>query len=98
MAAPAGAAGSGGGAVYFAKPQVSKVNCLRGCASRRRAQGGSTLKISGRSLGQVARVIFHGSFGGSDDTEARVRPGSDARLHARVPVGAVTGPVSLVTG
>jgi murein DD-endopeptidase MepM/ murein hydrolase activator NlpD len=96
--APAQSVGWGGGAVYVAKPEVSKVNCLRGCASRGRAQGGSTLKISGRSLGQVSRVVFHGSFGRSDDTVVRVRPGSDVRLHARVPVGAVTGPVSVVTG
>jgi murein DD-endopeptidase MepM/ murein hydrolase activator NlpD len=96
-AGSAGAVGSGGGAVYVAKPEISKVNCLRRCASRRRAQGGSTLKISGRSLSQVARVIFHGSFGRSDDTEARVRPGSEARLNARVPVGALSGPVSVVT-
>jgi murein DD-endopeptidase MepM/ murein hydrolase activator NlpD len=97
VAVPAGAVGSGGGAVYVAKPEISKVSCLRRCASRRRAQGGSTLKISGRSLGQAARVIFHGSFGASDDTEARVRPGSEARLNARVPVGAVSGRVSVVT-
>jgi murein DD-endopeptidase MepM/ murein hydrolase activator NlpD len=96
--APVPAAGYGGGAVYVATPEVSKVTCLRGCASRRRAQGGSTLKISGRSLGAVVRVVFHGSLGRSDDTEVRVRSGSETRLHARVPVGAASGPVSVVTG
>jgi hypothetical protein len=96
--APAQAAGVGGGAVYVAKPEVSKVTCLRACASRGRAQGGSTLKIRGRSLGQAARVVFHGGIRGTDDTEVRIRPGSETRLHARVPVGAVSGPVSVVTG
>jgi murein DD-endopeptidase MepM/ murein hydrolase activator NlpD len=92
------AAGSGGGAVYVAKPEVAKVSCLRRCASRRRARGGSTLKISGRSLGEVASVVFHGSYGRSDDAAVKVRSGSETRLHARVPVGAVTGPVSVLTG
>jgi murein DD-endopeptidase MepM/ murein hydrolase activator NlpD len=81
-----------------AKPEVAKVSCLRRCASRRRAQGGSTLKISGRSLGDVASVVFHGSHGRSDDTAVKVRSGSDTRLHARVPIGAMTGPVSVVAG
>ncbi|HEX2234607.1 MAG TPA: peptidoglycan DD-metalloendopeptidase family protein [Thermoleophilaceae bacterium] len=98
VAGSAQAAGSGGGgAVYVAKPEVAKVTCLRRCASRRRAQGGSTLKIGGRSLGDVATVVFHGSYGRSDDAVAKVRSGSETRVHARVPVGAVTGPVSVVS-
>jgi murein DD-endopeptidase MepM/ murein hydrolase activator NlpD len=83
--------------VYVAKPEVAKVSCLRRCASRRRAQGGSTVKISGRSLGEVATVTFHGSYGRSDDAVVRVRAGSETRLHARVPVGAVSGPLSVET-
>jgi hypothetical protein len=97
-ASAAGAGSGGGGAVYVARPEVSQVSCLRRCASRRRAQGGSTVKISGRSLGQATQVLFHGSYGSADDTEARVRAGSETRLHARVPMGAVSGPVSVVTG
>ena len=53
----------GGGGVYVAKPKVSKVSCLRICASRGRAQGGSTLKITGSGLAAAAEVVFHGSFG-----------------------------------
>ena len=83
--------------MYVAKPKISKVSCLRGCASRKRAQGGSTVKITGRSLGQVTSVVFHGSYGRSDDAVVSVRSGSDTRLHARVPVGAVSGPLSAVT-
>ena len=88
---------AGGGAVYVAKPVISKVKCLRGCASRKRARGGSTLKLTGRSLGDVATVVFHGSFGRTDDVVVRVRSGSETRLHAKVPVGAASGPVSAVT-
>jgi murein DD-endopeptidase MepM/ murein hydrolase activator NlpD len=92
----AGAHGGGGG-VYVAKPKVSKVSCLRGCASRKRAQGGSTLKITGTGLSSAREVVFRGSYGRDDDLTAPVRPGSDTRINAGVPIGAVTGPLSVVT-
>jgi murein DD-endopeptidase MepM/ murein hydrolase activator NlpD len=88
----------GGGAVYVAKPAITKVSCLRRCASRKRAQGGSTLKISGRSLRDVTKLVFHGSYGSSDDASVGVRSGSETRVHARVPIGALSGPVSVVSG
>ena len=81
--------------MYVEKPKLGKVTCLRRCASRQRAQGGSTLKIRGSGLTNVRRVVFHGSIGTRDDLEVRVRPGSSTRLNARVPIGAVTGPVSV---
>lgn len=85
----------GGGAVYVEKPKVAKVSCIRRCASRRRAQGGSTVKIVGSGFSNVSRVIFHGSVGSADDLQARVRPGNPHRLSAQVPIGAATGPVSV---
>jgi murein DD-endopeptidase MepM/ murein hydrolase activator NlpD len=83
--------------MYVAVPVIAKVSCMRRCASHRRAQGGSTLRITGRSLGSVVQVIFHGSYGKGDDAVARVRAGSSRRVNARVPIGAVTGPMSAVT-
>src|SRR5262245_35324787 len=89
---------SGGGMVFVAKPVIAKVSCLRRCASRKRAQAGSTLKIVGESLGSVRTVLFQGSYGKGDDVEVKVRPGSDTRVLARVPIGAVSGPISVATG
>ncbi|HEU0023976.1 MAG TPA: peptidoglycan DD-metalloendopeptidase family protein [Thermoleophilaceae bacterium] len=80
----------------MAKPEVTKVTCVRRCASRRRAQGGSTLRVTGHALDGVGRVIFRGSYGRSDDTTAKVRSGSSTRLSVRVPIGAVSGPLSAV--
>lgn len=85
----------GGGAMYVEKPKVQRVTCIRRCASRRRAQGGSTVKVTGSGFSSVSRVIFHGSTGPRDDLQARVRPGNPTRLNAVVPIGAVTGPVSV---
>jgi murein DD-endopeptidase MepM/ murein hydrolase activator NlpD len=99
LTVPAGASGqgSGGGSVYVATPEVSKVSCLRKCASKSRARGGSVLKIVGTELASVNQVTFLGGYGTRDDVKAKVRSGSDTRVNARVPLGAVTGPVSLQT-
>ena len=97
-AARARTGGSGGGAVYVVKPKLAKVSCVRGCASRKRARPGSTLKLTGSGLSDARRIVFHGSFGAADDVEGRVRSGSSTRLNAAVPVDAVTGPVSVETG
>jgi len=98
--APSAAAqttGSGGGGVFLAKPKVAKVECVSKCASHDRAQGGSTLKIVGTGLASADEVVFHGSFGRGDDEAVPVTPGSDKRAKARVPVGAVTGPLTVAT-
>jgi murein DD-endopeptidase MepM/ murein hydrolase activator NlpD len=86
--------GGGGGATYVAKPAISKVSCIRRCASRRRAQGGSTLRVTGEALSGVRQVIFNGSTGRGDDVVAKVRAGSSTRLNVKVPIGAVSGPIS----
>jgi murein DD-endopeptidase MepM/ murein hydrolase activator NlpD len=96
-AAAGGAAAQGGGAVFVGKPEVDRVSCLRRCASRDRARGGSTVKIAGHELDDVTRVVFMGTTGRADDQEARVRRASSTRIRARVPTGAVTGPVAVVT-
>jgi murein DD-endopeptidase MepM/ murein hydrolase activator NlpD len=98
VAAPAAAAqSSGGGTVYVATPKVTKVTCLRKCASRQRARGGSVLKVTGTALASVTQVTYLGSYGSGDDLNVKVRAGSDHRINARVPIGAVTGPISLST-
>ena len=97
--APVAAAQSpgGGGGYYVATPKVTKVTCVRRCASKGRAQGGSTIKLSGRSLSMAAKVIFSGSYGSDDDQSVKVRPRSDTSFALRVPVGAVTGPITVLT-
>ncbi|HKP20485.1 MAG TPA: M23 family metallopeptidase [Thermoleophilaceae bacterium] len=100
VAAPAGASaqdGSGGGSVYVATPKVSKVTCLRSCASKKRLRGGSVLVVTGTELAGVNQLTFNGSYGRGDDVTVKVRAGSDTRVQARVPLGAVTGPISLTT-
>jgi len=101
VAAPAAASaqsdGSGGGSAYVATPKVAKVTCLRKCASKHRARGGSVVKVLGSELSGVNQLTYLGSYGSGDDVAVKVRTGSDSRLQARVPLGAVTGPILLTT-
>ena len=61
--APRRRTGSGGGSVYVATPKVSKVTCLRRCASKKRLRGGSVLIVTGTELGGVNQLTFSGSYG-----------------------------------
>jgi murein DD-endopeptidase MepM/ murein hydrolase activator NlpD len=97
LAPGAAAQTSGGGGVYVAQPKVAKVSCASRCASKKRAQGGSVLKITGTGLASADEVVFHGSYGKRDDVSAPVRPGSDTLLRVRVPGAAITGPLSVTT-
>ena len=67
------------------------------CASRGRAQAGSTLRVRGTALSGVDSMTFHGANGRGDDARAKVRAGSATRLNVKVPAGATTGPVSVHT-
>ena len=99
VAAPsaASAQSSGGGTVYVATPKVAKVACLRKCASKHRARGGSVIKVVGSELAGVNQLTYMGSYGSGDNVTVRVRAGSNSRVQARVPLGAVTGPIELTT-
>jgi murein DD-endopeptidase MepM/ murein hydrolase activator NlpD len=98
-AAPAAAQmGVGGGSTFVAQPVVTKVACVKACASHKRAKGGSTVVVTGRSLSGVTQVVFLGAASKGDDAPVAVRSGSDTTLRAPVPVGAVSGSLAVVTG
>ena len=82
----------------MATPKVAKVACLRKCASKHRARGGSVIKVVGTELAGVNQLTYMGSYGSGDNVTVRVRAGSNSRVQARVPLGAVTGPIELTTG
>jgi len=88
---------SAGGVVFVETPEIRKVACLRRCAAKRRVQAGSTLRISGRSLLQVTQAVFHGGAGAGDDVAAKALPRNGSIVRVRVPVKAISGPVSLRT-
>ncbi|MDP9136458.1 MAG: M23 family metallopeptidase [Actinomycetota bacterium] len=96
-AAGSGSTPSTGGITFVETPKIAEVACVKHCATRKRLQGGSTIRISGQALGQVSTAVFQGSVGNDDDVRAAVKPISTHGLRARVPASAVTGPISVVT-
>ena len=95
---PGGASAQNGGTTYVAMPKPSKIACVAECESKTAVRGGGALKVSGRSLSGVSKVIFVGGRGKRDDVEVRVDPASDRAIKLKVPMGAPTGPLMLWAG
>lgn len=99
-ATPAGAASgptAAGGLAFFEAPTVKRVQCIRRCASDRRLQGGSVMRVVGRALADVTTATFHGEPGEGDEVVAKV-PRRRWRLALlRVPREAIGGPLTLQT-
>jgi len=83
--------------MFVETPKIAKVACVKRCATRKRLQGGSTVRISGRSLGSVTTAVFLGTVGDQDDVRAKATALDARRLRAKVPAAAVSGPIALVT-
>jgi murein DD-endopeptidase MepM/ murein hydrolase activator NlpD len=95
VAAPASS--SGGGAMFFETPKITKVKCVKRCATSKRVQGGSTVRIAGRSLGKVTEATFYGTTGSADDVRTKVTILGTSSARVRVPRKAVTGPIRVRT-
>jgi murein DD-endopeptidase MepM/ murein hydrolase activator NlpD len=95
--APPALAGNGG-VGYTATPKVTRIKCLRSCASRGRTRQGGVIRLLGSGLSGVTQVTFMGGRGRADDVKVKVRPRSDRWLRIRVPWGADSGPLGLVAG
>jgi len=89
VAAPA-LAGSGGA---FANdvPRVTSVSCVAGCASVDSAQPGSVLRIRGKALKQVAKVVFLGGPGWRDNATAAVIRARLKSVDVTLPENALSG-------
>ena len=89
---------SGGGGVTFVEtPRITKVKCVRRCATSKRIQGGSTVRIAGRSLSKVTEATFHGTTGTADDVKTSVTTLGAQKAQIQVPSKAITGPVTVRT-
>ncbi len=62
---------------------------------RNAVRGGGSLKVSGKSLAGVKKVIFVGGRGSRDDVSVDVDPASDRSIKLKVPMAAKTGPLML---
>lgn len=91
-----GAATGDGGVQYTPVPVVKSVRCASLCSGKTRVQGGGTLRVGGRNLSTVRRVIFNGSVSTkADNVLVKVRRARSRSLRVRVPLSAASGPVTL---
>jgi hypothetical protein len=95
----------GGGSFYTDPPVVKNLSCRAGCSETHSAvpagstvlvKSGGSLKVGGRNLSSVKKVIFLG--GKSFGDEARATPTSvgSKSLTVKVPASATSGPIQLL--
>ena len=95
---PASAAAQNGGTTYVAMPKPSKIACVSSCESKTAVRGGGAIKVSGKQLSGVSKVIFTGGRGTNDNVEVKVDPASDRAIKLKVPMGARSGPLMVWAG
>jgi len=93
-ASPASA--GNGGVSFTPTPKVTRVVCVKSCASRGRARQGGRVRLLGSGLSAVTKVTFTGARGKSDDVTVKVRPAGDSRINLKVPLNAMSGRLSLI--
>ncbi len=95
---PAAASAAGTGGTYGSPdPTIASIGCLSNCDAVDVARPGSVIRLRGASLAGAIRVGFLGAAGAGDDVSSKPRKVTATSLEARVPRGAKTGPVGLLT-
>lgn len=96
-AAPAAPAAIGG-ASADAQPAVTELRCPAGSAGDVvECPRGEVLRLSGENLQRARTVVFLGGRGSRDDRRATPTTASPRRVLVRVPKGAKTGPVRVIS-
>jgi len=76
--------------------RIQRLACATLCAPSGAARPGSLLRVRGRAMRRGDEVAFLGAEGEADDVSAAPVVRRRRSLDARVPLGAVTGPVVVV--
>lgn len=95
-AAPASAITSTGGAYAGDPAKISAVACVAHCASVSAAQPGSLLRVRGKNMRDVSRIVFLGARGSRDDVTAPIVRARVSSVDALVPAKALSGPLLVV--
>lgn len=98
LGASAPAFAGSGGAFASVPAAISAIACVTGCASVDAAQPGSLLRIRGRSMREVERIVFLGAAGDADDATATVLRQRNHSVDVSVPTQALSGPLLAVNG
>jgi murein DD-endopeptidase MepM/ murein hydrolase activator NlpD len=94
--ASASASAGAGGAFASDPATIAAIACLSGCPSVDTVQTGSLLRIRGRSMREVAKIVFLGAAGDADDATAKVVKQRNRSVDVSVPAQALSGPLLAV--
>ena len=90
--APAAAGGAQTGGAPASDPaSIRTVDCQSACAGFETARAGSMVRVRGRNMRSVRRIVFLGGRGAGDDTTARVRARRSTSVDVEVPARTVSG-------
>ncbi len=98
LGAAASASASSGGAFASMPATIARVSCVASCASVDAAKPGSVLRVVGRRMGAVKKIVFLGAAGAGDDATAKVLRRSTTAARVAVPAQAVSGPLIALNG
>lgn len=91
MALSPAVAGATGGTYASDPASIRSVSCTSACAGLDTARPGSTVRVRGRDMASVRRVVFLGGRGPRDDTAARIRARRAGSVDVLVPARAISG-------
>ncbi len=91
LAAPSSASAGSGGAFSSLPAAIKSVACVARCAGFDAAKPGSLLRVRGRSMGNVEKVVFLGGRGHADNVTVRVRRARRTSVDVSVPEKASSG-------
>lgn len=94
----ASAAPGAGGAFASAPPMIKSVSCIAGCASADTAKPGSLLRVRGKSMRDVAKIVFLGGGGHTDNATVGVVKARRESVDVLVPEKATSGRLRAVNG
>ena len=96
--ASASAAAGAGGAFASSPATIKSAACVAGCASADAAKPGSLLRIRGKSMGDVAKIVFLGGGGHGDNATVGVLKARRESVDVLVPEKATSGRLRAVNG
>ncbi len=91
LVAPASASAASGGAFASAPATITSVSCVAGCATADAAKTGSLLRVRGKGMREVAKIVFLGGGGHGDNATVRVAKTRRDSVDVSVPEKASSG-------
>jgi len=80
------------------RAKLVRLVCASVCGANGAVRPGALLRLRGKALRRTAEIDFAGAEGDADDLAAAPVKRRETSVDVRVPLGAVTGPVSVLDG